>query len=346
VAKFTEDALKSNLKDLNFLPVYVLYGDEQYLIGQYVKQLTEKTVGDCMPDFNLARLKGEGLTYSKILESAEVLPVMHSHRCILIQDFSPAELEENAIKEWEAYLADPCPGSVIVFYYTAVKPAAVGKWKSFLSACEKKGGVLKLNKKTEQDLVKILCGGAGKRGCRMTAYTASYLIQCVGNDMNTLLHELEKLCAYKMNQQIEDRDVDLLCTKTLSATAFQMVQKINRKDSTGALTILHNLFRMREEPIKIMGALASSYVNLYRALTAQEAGIPLGDFGQEFGMKNPSALQYSLKDARALGGKRLDESLKLLSESDKNLKSLPVDGQIILEQTVVGLLKIAGASHA
>jgi DNA polymerase III delta subunit len=95
-----------------------------------------------------------------------------------------------------------------------------------------------------------------------------------------------------------------------------------------------------------MGALASSYVNLYRALTAQEASIPLGEFGKELGMKNPNNLQYSLRDARTLGGKRLDESLRLLSESDKKLKSLPVDGKIILEQTVVELLRIAGGCHA
>jgi hypothetical protein len=33
-------------------------------------------------------------------------------------------------------------------------------------------------------------------------------------------------------------------------------------------------------------------------------------------------------------------------ESDKKLKSLPVDGKIILEQTVVELLRIAGGCHA
>jgi DNA polymerase-3 subunit delta len=346
VAKLSEETLKKHIKEQSFLPVYVLYGEEQYLIGRYVSQITDATVGDCMPDFNLARLSGEGLTLSQLLASAEVLPVMHSHRCILVQDFSPKEQEDSALKEWAAYLADPCPGNVIIFYYTTLRPAAVGKWKTFLSACEKHGGVLKLDKKTEQDLVKILCSGAGKRGCRMTASTASYLIGCVGNDMNTLLRELEKLCAYKLNQEVTDRDVDLLCTKTLTATAFQMVQKINRKDSVGALNILQNLFQMREEPIKIMGALASSYVNLYRALTAQEASIPLGEFGKELGMKNPNNLQYSLRDARTLGGKRLDESLRLLSESDKKLKSLPVDGKIILEQTVVELLRIAGGCHA
>ena len=179
----------------------------------------------------------------------------------------------------------------------------------------------------------------------MSASTAAYLIDCVGEDMNTLLGELEKLCAYKANLQIEDRDVDTLCTKTLSATAFQMIREINRRNSDGAIKILNNLFRMREEPVKILGALASSYVNMYRALTADEARLSLPEFGKSVGMKNTNGLTYSLKDARVLGGKRLDRSLILLSEYDKKMKSQSVDPKILLEQAVVELLCVAGAHY-
>ncbi len=345
VAKFTEEALKAALQTNTFAPVYLLQGDEQYLISHYVHQLSDALVGGVMPDFNLTKLQGEQTHLTQIIEAAEGLPMMHDHRCILVWDYSPADESEAALQEWEAYLADPCEGNVVVFYYTTVKPGNSKNWKQFMSACETYGGVLTLNKKTQQELVRLLCSGAGKRNCRMSASAAAYLVECVGEDLNTLLCELEKLCAYKANQQIDEQDVDLLCHKTLSATAFQMIREINRKNSAGALKILHHLYAMREEPIKIMGALASSYVNMYRALTAEEANLPLAAFGKSLGMKNVNGLQYSLKDARALGGKRLDQSLQLLAECDKNLKSLPVDGKILLEQAVVELLNVAGARY-
>ena len=328
-----------------FAPVYLLQGDEQYLISHYVEQLADTLVGGVMPDFNLSRIQGETAHITQIMEAAEGLPMMHDHRCILVWDYSPADESDAALKEWEAYLADPCEGNVVVFYYTTVKPAATKNWKQFLSACETYGGVLTLNKKSQQELVRLLCSGAGKRNCRMSASAAAYLVECVGEDLNTLLGELEKLCAYKMNQQIDERDIDVLCHKTLSATAFQMIREINRKNSAGALKILHHLYGMREDPIKILGALASSYVNLYRALAADEARLPLGEFGKSVGMKNVNGLQYSLKDARSLGGKRLDESLVVLSEYDKKIKSQSVDPKLLLEQVVVELLNIAGARY-
>lgn len=333
--------MKESLAEGKYSPVYCFYGSETYLITHYVSQLAEKTVGDCMPDFNLNRIEGDTATVTQILEAAESMPAMHSHRCVLVRDFSAADCSEKELEELKEYLLNPCPTTVLVFYYTGMQPGSSGKWKTLLSAFEKAEGALKFSPKTQQDLVRMLSGGAAKRGCRITAAIADYLIQCVGTDLNTLLCELEKLCAYCMNREITLADVDKLCSKTLSATAFQMVRAISAKNAKAALKTLSDLFANREEPLKILGALSASYVNLYRALTAQEESISLQQLGESLKMKNPSALQYSLKDARKLGGVKIDRSLQLLSDQDEKLKSLPVDGKIILQQTVVGLLEIA-----
>ncbi len=345
MAKATEESIKNQLKQDAPSPVYLLYGEEQYLVSHYADLIPQTLVGNCMPDFNLSRMAGENACLSQIIAAAEALPVMHSHRCVLVQDFSPTDETDKALAEWESYLADPCPGNVVVFYYTTLQPGNSIPWKAFLKSCETHGDVIKFTKKTEQDLVKLLCNGAAKRNCRMTAGTAAYLIECVGADMNTLLNELDKLCTYKLNQQVEDRDIDLLCAKTLSATAFQMVREINRRNTNGTLQILHRLFSMREDPIKIMGALASTYVNMYRAVTAEEARIPLAEFGEQLHMKNTKGLSYSLKDAHALGVKKLDVCLQLLADCDKAMKSQPVDSKILFEQTVIALLRVSGAKY-
>lgn len=341
MAKLTEERLKESLAKGDFLPMYCLHGTETYLISHYASELAEKTVGNCMPDFNLNRMEGDTATLTQILEAAESLPVMHSHRCVLVRDFLVPNCTEQELKELEEYIENPCPQTVIVFYFTGIQPAATGKWKPFLAAMEKAGGNLKFTQKTQQDLVRIVVNGAGKRGCLISAGAASYLVECVGTDLNTLLCETEKLCAFRMNQEITKKDIDKLCPKSLTVTAFQMVREISAGNGKSALKTLENLFITREEPIKILGALASSYVNLYRVLTAQEEGIPSEAFGKALKMKKPANLQYSLKDARKLGGVKIERSLQLLCQQDEKLKSLPIDSKIILQQTVVGLLEIA-----
>ena len=341
VAKLTEEKLKAALATGEFLPVYCLYGSETYLITHYASGLAEKSVGNCMPDFNLTRFEGANSTLSQILEAAEALPVMHSHRCILVRDFLATDSTDDELAALEEYVANPSPQTVLVFYFTGVQPAATGKWKPFMNAMKKAEGDLKFSPKTQQDLVRIVVSGAGKRGCRMSAGTAGYLIECVGSDLNTLLCEVEKLCAFRMNQEITTKDVDKLSPKALSVSAFQMLREISAGNGKSALKTLENLFANREEPIKILGALSASYVKIYQALTAQEEGIPLERLAETLGVKNPSSLQYSLKDARKLGGVKIDRSLQLLCRQDEKLKSLPVDEKIILQETVVSLLEIA-----
>ncbi len=339
--KLTEDALRQQIQTGTFLPAYWLTGDEAYMIHHTVKRLADALVGDHMPDMNLSRLTGERATPRAILEAADALPIMHNHRCVLVCDFVPGDYDEASLKELAAYLADPCPGNVVVFYFENVKPAATAKWKTIAAACETYGGTLALNRRTEAELVKLLCTGAGQRGCQMSAATAGYLVRCVGDDLNTLLRELEKLCAYRPGRRIEDADVDLMCSKTLTATAFEMVRQINRQNGKAALRVLQELKAQREEPVKIMAALASSYVNMYRALAADTAHRPAAAFAKELGVKNPNALGYALNDARRLGSGRLARSLALLGQQDEALKRLPVDGYILLEQTVVALMAVA-----
>lgn len=55
---------------------------------------------------------------------------------------------------------------------------------------------MELNTRTQSDLVKMLVSGAKKRGAALQTDQARYLISVVGTDMQTLLHELDKLSAF------------------------------------------------------------------------------------------------------------------------------------------------------
>ena len=68
MAKFTEEGLKSAIKNQTFAPVYVLQGDEQYLISHYVGQLADTLVaGVKMPqDAIVKRLRGRRGTEVKL----------------------------------------------------------------------------------------------------------------------------------------------------------------------------------------------------------------------------------------------------------------------------------------
>ena len=53
----TENELKSDVKSKTFKPIYVLFGDEHYMIKHYVKSIVQGAVSD-FAEFNISRFDG------------------------------------------------------------------------------------------------------------------------------------------------------------------------------------------------------------------------------------------------------------------------------------------------
>ncbi len=71
--------------------------------------------------------------------------------------------------------------------------------------------------------------------------------------------------------------VEELVPKSTETTVFLLAGALVAGDYEKAYTLLDVLFYQREEPIAILGALATSYVDMYRVRAALESGgIPIG----------------------------------------------------------------------
>lgn len=175
----------------------------------------------------------------------------------------------------------------------------------------------------------------------MSSGVASLLLDYCGDDLNTLNRELEKLRAYAGNRQITDGDIKLLCPKSITEDAFDMVRFINSGDLNGALTVLGRLFAARQDPQAIFGALVYSYINLFRIISAKKSRISLDETAKRFNMKSAYPLTKSRRDAESLGEDKIKQSLLTLDLCDKSLKSSAADSRLLLEETLVKLYGIS-----
>lgn len=88
-----EDIESGNLK-----PVYLLFGEEEYLKKQY----KEKLIRVMLPDgdtMNFSRFEGKGILIPKLIDLAETLPFFAERRVILVE-------ESGFFKNASADLAD------------------------------------------------------------------------------------------------------------------------------------------------------------------------------------------------------------------------------------------------
>ncbi|MBQ3045807.1 MAG: DNA polymerase III subunit delta [Clostridia bacterium] len=334
-----ESALKDKLKE-NPVGVYLIYGEESYLKKTYTDKIVSKTVDSAFEDFNFHTFDGKECTLSEVYESAEAVPMMAETKCVLVKDFPLDTLDENGFEQLERVVRENPDDCALIFSFVAYEPKGA-KWNKAVKLFEKYGYTVKLDKKTSIELAKMLENGAKRRGRPFAKGVAQYLISCVGSDLNTLLNETEKVCAYAQGEEVLKSDVDAVCIKSLDAKVFDMIKDLTSGRFDSAFRKLSLLFEQREDEFQILGALIAQYSDIYRAKAAVKSG---GRAEMIAGFYNYAGKEFRLSNAARNGSslsfENIGECIEILLQADTTLKSSALNKRLVLEQTVVKLARV------
>lgn len=335
-----EKALKEKISK-NPVGVYLIYGEESYLKKVYTQKIIDKTVDEAFADFNFHTFDGKEATLSDIYESVEAVPMMAETKCILVKDFPLDTLDDNGLSQLETVITDTPDDTALIFTFVAYEPKGA-KWNKVIKLFESLAFAVKLDKKTALDLAKTVENGAKKRGKVFEKGVASYLVACVGTDLNNLLNETEKVCAYA-DGDITKSDVDAVCIKSLDAKVFDMIRDLVSGRFEMAFKKLEILFAQREDEFQILGALIAQYSDIYRAKAAVKSGNRAEDVAKYYNYKGK---EFRLTNAARNGSKMsfedISECIEILAQADMAMKSSSVSNRLILEKTVVRLARIGG----
>lgn len=138
---------------------------------------------------------------------------------------------------------------------------------------------------------------------------------------------------------MSEADIDAVCIRSLEATAFQMIDALLDNDFDRVFRAMSILFDLKTEPMMILGALVSTYSDMYRAKVVSEAGGRQGDLKKLFPQTYKS--DFKLKNAFRRAGRfsmpALRRSLELLAEADTRLKSTSEDHKTVFEKLMIEL---------
>ena len=339
--KINESELKKEIKSGDLKNAYLLYGEESYLKEYYASELKNKIVDKTFEAFNFHY-------FDDILKDAQMLPMMSEYNFVMVKDY-PIEKSANDIKLLEEYLKDAPDTTVFVFWFDAIEPdVKSAKFKKVIKAFEKAGDCVELQKRSENDVAKLLVSGAKKRGAVLSNDTAKYLISISGNDMKILLNELDKLSYYAKGGEITKEIIDNMATKCLQARIYDLSKYVVAGKSGMAYDVLNVLFEMKEEPIIILSAISGVYVDMYRVKCAKSAGFGFDDVAKYYNYRGREfALRNATRDCANLSLEQLRTSLDEISKTDVKLKSTAVDKKLLLEELIIKLILTArGVKYA
>jgi DNA polymerase-3 subunit delta len=170
---------------------------------------------------------------------------------------------------------------------------------------------------------------------------ANYLVSVVGDDFNTLINELSKVCHFCGEGEITKSHIDEVAVKTDDAKIYLLTKALISGDFDKALEVLHILLRQKTEPEYILGTLVSTYVDMYRAKISVSCGERAEALSEPFKYgKLEFRLTNGARDASKMNVNTLRLCLEELSEADMKLKSGRDLPTVVLEQLMVKLFII------
>lgn len=337
--KLQEKTLWKNIKSGEFMPVYLLTGSENYLKQKYASLLVEKAVPKGMEAFNVHRLNGDTMTMDDLVTAVQALPAMSPRTCVLVHDLDIAglkDVDKDILLDLCENPYDTC--TLILWQDTKGFPRNTKKMKALYQAIDRSGAVVELNQRARPDLIRFLSGTFQKNGCSIDRSTAEYLIDCVGEDMSALTNEAEKLSSYA-DGKVTKADVDAVCVKSLEATAFQMVDALMARNYDRVFETIAILFEQRVEPMMILGALISTYSDIYRVKVVVNAGGQPNDLKKDFpqAYRSDFKLRNAARRSKNFSVRALRRSLEILAGADTALKSTSQDPRTVFEKLMIEL---------
>lgn len=335
-----ESELKKQITQQNFAPLYVIYGAEKFLLKKAAMSLIKKAGEVNVPEFNFNEF-GANTEVDKIADAVQALPLMSARKCVVVSDFNPDEKNAADLKKLNELLSDLSESTTLIFYFptadAGTKPSA--KWRNFLKLSAQKGMVTEFAKKDFGELTRRVIKETEKKGCSISRRNAEMLVEYSGNELLPLMNEIDKLFAYANGAEITSEMIELLTPKNTETTVFMLADSLAIGNYEKSYILMKSLIESGEEPVAVLAALSSAYVDMIRVKAATQSGLSAsepakyGDYkGREF------RLRKAERSAKSLTLENLRDILGILLETDIALKSSKISAQVLLDSLIAKLL--------
>lgn len=323
------------------MPVYLIYGDEDYLQEQIVKKMKDSLLTPGFEAFNLDELDGEKKDTGAILERAISLPVFSEKRLVIVRS-SPIfqKIKKDAVEEADrnvepllAYLEDPLLSTCLVFLVSG----SIDKRKKAVKAIAKCGQVIEMSPLKGRDLEEWIKEEAQALGKKIGQKTVEYIVFNSHNSLRALKMELEKLVLYSEGDTITLNAAESLLTKTAEADVFQMVDSIGQKNGEAAILELRKLLETGEPPIRVLFMIARQFRLLLSVKDLRHKNLNEKEITAELGL-HPFVTGKILRQTGNFSFLELEDSLKYILETDIALKTGAVF-RTALESLILKLVK-------
>ena len=330
----TINELERDLKQGNLNCIYLLYGEELYLLENCIKKI-KNLFGETINGINQIIIEENNI---QELNSHLITPAFGYEKKLIIikntgllkKEGKKKNIQLSKIKEnFNTFLIENAKlveeTLVIIIVEDEVEK------KELFNAIDKIGVTCNFDFLKPIEIEKRIKAICNAYHVEIEKQTLQYFIECCGTNMQELINEIRKLIEYAgENGKIENQDIDKLCIKKLESVIFDLTDNLGKRNIKMSLDVLHNLIYEKEPIQKILITLYNHFKKLYITSIAVKEN---KDIASSLNLKpNQMFLINKYKNqSRYFKEKELKKIVKELIDLDYNYKNGLIDLQLGLE---------------
>ncbi len=314
--------LSQDMKDKQFKPVYLLFGEEAFLKKSYKNQMKQAIVGDDTMNFH--QFEGKGLDLREIISLADTMPFFGERRLILMEDTG---LFKNAGAESLLEYLPEMPGTTCLLFVES----EVDKRNKLYKKVKSLGYAAEMARQDGRQLSSWAGGILAREGKKITGRTMELFLSKTGDDMENIRMELEKLVSYTMGRDvITDQDVEEICTTRVVNKIFEMVSAISGRKTRQAMELYEDLLTLKEPPMRILFLIGRQFNQILQVKELMNQGMDRGSIASSLKMQ-PFVVGKVMPQARTFSREQILSYVNLCVDAEESVKTGRLNERLAVE---------------
>ena len=242
-----------------FKPFYWLEGEEEYFIDKVMDFAEHNILNETETGFNLTVFYGKDAAWPDVINACRRYPMFSERQVVLLKEAQ----QMKDIDKLESYIENPLGSTILVVSY---KEKKVDGRTKFAKMLKEKGVLLSTKKIYENQLPQWTEEIVHSHGYEISKKALMLLVDHIGNDLNRIENEIEKILVNLGKRKIiNEDDIEEFIGISKEFNVFEFQNALAAKDLANCMRIVQYFeANPKAAPIQlIMPSLYSFFSKLY-----------------------------------------------------------------------------------
>ncbi|MFH1061576.1 MAG: DNA polymerase III subunit delta [Candidatus Omnitrophota bacterium] len=320
--------ISAELKAKEINSVYLFAGAELFLKKQIEELIKSRLFADSSAEFNLDIFYAEQAGLDKVLDTLRTQPFLADKRLVILKNADKFVAHEKPLIE---FLKENKQKNVLIL------ETEKNLSEKFIKKLVEFSTPVLFAPLQGVELNKWISAYAKTQGKEIDYNAIALIIEKIGNDLESIMNALNKLCLYAGAQaKLQEQDIEVLIKKTREDTRFAFLNALMSKQTNQALEMANELSRNGKHVSDLIGLINWQLKRLDKLKQLQEKGYSQDQIISQLKL-TPYVYNIVKKQAGKYTSRELEKGFELLLDSDIAIKQGLKSPGLTLETLIVRL---------